>query len=346
MNDSDFKKDIDRIEVPEERLDKVIKTAMKGEKPKRSLGKRIIYFTSAAAIFVCLLFGSALVSPAWADTLSKIPILGSVFQLGEPGEDILNKLNEQGYDVKDVSFTYQPEKSVEIRVGGSKDYLAEVKDDVKGIAERILQTKHYDAYNVKIMESWEVDPEEGDKLEPVSKEEKEEQLIVPNKIMEALKKINYKSEFSLIGYYSSKTIEIPIEGSEAYYNKMKDVVKSTVSEVLQESNIEGYTVKVPHRPIKLMKKERWKVDLMPVVNQELMGKKGYHVTKIKSSMEENLMQLNITLSLKRSDSSIKELAEGIKENVTKILESDRFKQITRDFPYEINIYSNDGEKVK
>lgn len=345
MNNSEFKKEVDSIEVPEERLDMTIKTAMKDEKPKRGLGKKIIYFTSAATLFVGLLFGSAVASPAWADTLSKIPLLGSVFELGEPGHDILSAVNEQGYNVKDVSFRYQPEKAVEIRVGGSEEYFAEVQNEVKNIAEKVLETKHYDTYSVKVMETWDVASEEGDKPKPASEEEKQEQLVIPSKVMEALKKIDYKHEFSLIGYYSSKTIEIPIEGSEEYYTKMKDIVKSTVNDELQASNIKGYTVKVSHQPTKKVKQKKWKLDLIPVVTQELMGKKGYHVTEVKSAMKESSMQLKITTSLKGSDSSANELAKGIEENVNKILNSDRFDQITNGFPYEVNIYSKDNKKI-
>lgn len=344
MKHSQFKKEVDRIKVPEDKLDATIQNSIKKGRAKKSFGKKIAYVSNAAALFICLLFGSAFVSPTMADTLAKVPVLGSVFQLGDPGYDIMDELKEQGYKIKGVSFIYNPDKVVEVLVGGSEGYLADVKDEVKKITENFLQSKHYDSYAVKVIdrrEGVETEPETGMETKQLTKEEQREQEM-HKKVLKAIEKVNFKQGSASISFgYGNNSITIPIQGTQKYYNKMKDDVKNAVNQVLKASGFENYIVQVPRLPINKVKEEKWKLDLMPVIQREMLGKKEYHVTDIKSSMEENVMQLNIDVSLQSSNSSVKQLAEVIQENVTKIVESKKFESIVSDFPYEINVYSKD-----
>lgn len=91
-----FKEEINNIHVPTEKLDAIILNTFQGNvhKRKRSKPNKILYSLSTAAIAFILLVSSATVSPAMANIVSKIPIIGTVFS--ESGDKGLEQVHEQG----------------------------------------------------------------------------------------------------------------------------------------------------------------------------------------------------------------------------------------------------------
>ncbi|AIQ11050.1 DUF4179 domain-containing protein [Paenibacillus durus] len=91
-----FKKEIDSIPVPYDKLDAIImKTVQETGVGKRTKILRKMGYTAGAAAVACgLLIGSAALSPAMASIVSKIPVIGSVFiQIGDSG---LKNVSEHG----------------------------------------------------------------------------------------------------------------------------------------------------------------------------------------------------------------------------------------------------------
>ncbi|MGC7931072.1 DUF4179 domain-containing protein [Lysinibacillus sp. VIII_CA] len=91
-----FKEGIDNIHVPLDKLDTIIsKTIHENvQRGKKSLRIKIVYSLSSVAVASILFISSATFSPAMANIVSKIPIIGAVFSdSGDPG---LEKVNEQG----------------------------------------------------------------------------------------------------------------------------------------------------------------------------------------------------------------------------------------------------------
>ncbi|NEU32341.1 DUF4179 domain-containing protein [bacterium LRH843] len=91
-----FKKEIDDIHVPTEKLDEIIINTVKeaSEKRKRPIRKKALYSTGAAIIAFGLLLGSAAISPAMANVVAQIPIIGSIFS--GSGDRGLVQVSEQG----------------------------------------------------------------------------------------------------------------------------------------------------------------------------------------------------------------------------------------------------------
>ncbi|WP_301108588.1 DUF4179 domain-containing protein [Sporosarcina sp.] len=83
----DIKKAIDQIDVPHDKLDQSITSAMKAAKTKNKKPRRKIWPSATAASFAaCMLLGSAFVSPTMARVLSSVPVLDSVFEFaGDKG---------------------------------------------------------------------------------------------------------------------------------------------------------------------------------------------------------------------------------------------------------------------
>lgn len=108
----DIKETIEKIEVPFDKLDKTIDVAIKRAKTKHKKPKRKLYpFIGVASLAICVLIGSAFVSPAMAKVLSSIPVLNSVFEfVGDRGLEIasqkgLSEKIEKTVTDKNISLT-------------------------------------------------------------------------------------------------------------------------------------------------------------------------------------------------------------------------------------------------
>src|SRR4051812_38395311 len=103
MNDylsSNVKKEVDKIIIPEDKLEQRIGYAIKsGKKVKRRFSKRLFNISGAAVLLSGLLVGSAFVSPVMANIVSKIPYLGLIFQSEPITSLILDELEEKGYKI-------------------------------------------------------------------------------------------------------------------------------------------------------------------------------------------------------------------------------------------------------
>lgn len=83
-----FKKEIDDIPVPVDQLDAIIAKTVADHAPKRkqSFRKKLGYTAGAAAVAFGLLIGSASISPAMANIVSQLPLIGSIFsESGDAG---------------------------------------------------------------------------------------------------------------------------------------------------------------------------------------------------------------------------------------------------------------------
>lgn len=91
-----FKEEINNIPIPTEKLDAIILNTFQGDehKRKKSNQKKMLYSISAVAVTFIFLVSSATISPAMANIVLKIPILGTVFS--EFGDKGLELVNEQG----------------------------------------------------------------------------------------------------------------------------------------------------------------------------------------------------------------------------------------------------------
>ncbi|WP_017753996.1 DUF4179 domain-containing protein [Calidifontibacillus oryziterrae] len=106
-----FKKEIDKITVPTEKLDQIIINTLSSSKPKKSKLKITVYACSAAVIGFGLFIGSAMISPAMAKVASHLPIVGTFFNdIGDEGLQIagqkgLTQIVEQSAKDNGITLT-------------------------------------------------------------------------------------------------------------------------------------------------------------------------------------------------------------------------------------------------
>ncbi|WP_313800779.1 DUF4179 domain-containing protein [Cytobacillus sp.] len=75
----DFKKELEKLSVPTDKLNSIIANTIDQNRSKKSKKKIIIYSLSAAVLGFGVFIGSASVSPAMAKIASAIPIIGTFF---------------------------------------------------------------------------------------------------------------------------------------------------------------------------------------------------------------------------------------------------------------------------
>lgn len=75
----DLKKEMDKIHVPLEKLDTIIKNTVQPVKKKRSMIKIVSYSAVGAAVALSVFIGTASVSPAMAKIASQVPLIGTFF---------------------------------------------------------------------------------------------------------------------------------------------------------------------------------------------------------------------------------------------------------------------------
>src|SRR5690606_2050424 len=150
----DFTKTVESTEFPEKRMNKVIKMAMKDAKKKKGRSRKIIlYLSNAAALFLCFLLLSAFVSPPVARTLSRTPIIGTVFIKADSSELIVKSLEENGYKTDSIIYQFHPEKEVIIHIGGADTNIQEINDDEKKVVNNVLHSEGYNSFNIIVSQS-------------------------------------------------------------------------------------------------------------------------------------------------------------------------------------------------
>ncbi len=334
---NDVKKEMDNIRTPEDKLNHAIEMAMmKGRKKKKGWVKKWFYVSSAAVLLIGLLVGSALVSPAMANVVAKIPYLGSIFDFkGDVVKEISDELREKGYPVNGLGVSY-PEKVIRIGIEGDEDYYNNVKTEVKKVAIDLLKSRDYNAYSVK------VNRYEAPKLPQKDKETQqrsEEFQLIDSGVREELAKRNI--EVLRLGHFAKpERIQIDVPNTE---NRM-DEIKQVVSDVLSANHIPSIPVKI--KKINMEKEEqdrRWR-EILQIVSDDLLGKKEYKVRMVGYSVHpEPELQAFITLSSK--DGNAKDFARELEGVIEKSLKSDQMKEKIKGDDYHITIYSQDDKII-
>ncbi|MFE4430811.1 DUF4030 domain-containing protein [Peribacillus butanolivorans] len=339
MNDylsNNVKKEVDKIKIPEDKLDQAIENAIKrGKKKQRSLGKKVIYFSSAAVLLFGLLIGSAFVSPAMAKVISNIPYLGSIFQSEPIGSLIFDELEEQGYKISGTGIDYKPKKEIEVRIEGSDDYFNEVKDDIEKTVKGILKSKGYNAYSVKVSK------ENAQNDYVLNEEEMKEKTILENEVTKKLNQLEYKFDFVQTDP-TEKTIFINIDGSRKYYNTIQKDVEKTASDVAILNNYKDYKINVTRTAIRIVKADKGS-QITSAINEGLMSKKEFKVTGV--GYKEKPLSFIISTSILSSDPEAQALGTEIESMIVEFLKTEEVSTILGKEPYEIIVKSKDKKKI-
>jgi hypothetical protein len=339
MNDylsNSVKKEVDKIQIPDDKLEQRILLAIKnGKRNKRRIGKKVFYFSSAAILLLGLLVGSAFVSPAMANVMSKIPYLGSIFQSKPINIMILDELNEKGYKIGTVGIGYEPNKKIEVYIEGPASYYNEVRNEVEKNTKGILQSKGYDAYSVKVNKF----TAKTDYV--LNEKETKEKTLLESKVNEKLKREGFKFDSVRVDP-TEKTIFINVVGSKKYYNNIQDSVEKTAIKVASENNYKVYKINVTRVTVKVTKSDKGS-QVISAITEGLMSKKEYKVSSV--GYKSKPLTFIIRTSILSTEPTAITLGTEIESTIVEFLESEEISPILDKEPYQIIVNSKDNKKI-
>ncbi|MBT2757443.1 DUF4030 domain-containing protein [Mesobacillus foraminis] len=334
------KKEVDKIKVPEDKLNQTIEFAIKrGKKHNRSLGKKVIFFGSAAVLLLGLFIGSAFVSPVMANVVSKIPFLGPIFANEQDVTTVIfEELKEKGYKVTGGGVSY-PKKEIRIEIEGSEKYYQNVKDEVKKIGIDILQSKNYNAYTFKVTRYKQyiddVDPKQEKEIEQLNREYE----IIYRSATKELKSRNFNI-LSLGMEYKPKTITLEVPSTETRIDEMKNVM----NKILKANKLDPIPLNV--KKINMKKREqdqRW-IEILNIVEDDILGKEEYKVRMVGYSVHPE-PEIQAFISLPSSHENAKAFAQQLEKIIDDFLKSEKMKPRVGNDPYYITIYSKDNKII-
>ncbi len=184
-------------------------------------------------------------------------------------------------------------------------------------------------------------------------------------IFDELEEKGYKINGTGIEYKPKKELEVRIEGSDEYFNGVKDDIEKTVKGILKSKGYDAYSVKVSKEPalndydlneeemkekldnetegIKITKGADKGSQITPAIAEGLMSKKKFKVTGV--SYKEKPLNFIISTSIPSSDPEAKALGTEIESMIVEFLKSKEVLSILGNESYEVIVNSKDKKKI-
>ncbi|MFC7371048.1 DUF4030 domain-containing protein [Fictibacillus iocasae] len=325
----------------DQKLKNRISNELQKKKSVRKPINKVMGTAIAAAVIIGSFFTAVNISPAFAETVSKLPLLSLMFHEKDPVQLVHEELREKKYNIDAVGVTYQPKKEMMISIVGSDQYYRKVKYEVEKIAESLLAKNGLDAYRVKVYQSIEyVD-------EPQSPEwmqwEKDAETLRES-IKAALAKAGISVRQVDVNTASpdldDKRVQIEIVDTEKRVPEIKSLIRSTVKDAgFKEMPIEVYKINLA----KQEQEGRWS-DILSAISVDLMGKKDYRVTGLGYSVHPS-PRIEIRTEVKSTDPDAESFARDLHNKVIQFLQEDEMKKKVRGDDYKIEILSRDKKII-
>lgn len=332
---SKLKIEVQRIQIPEEKLNMAIEVGLKKGKSKSKRGSIFVYITSAAVLLIGLFISTAFFSPTMAEVVSKIPYLNLIFKSKSLDTIVWDKLIDKGYKLSSVGVSYTPKKTIDVSLEGSDEYYDEVKNEVQKTVKDVLKSKGYDSYAIKITQ------QKDFKEYELNEKEKKEKNILEREVSITLKQLKYRFD-SIIVDPTEKSIFINIVGSKDYYNDVKSHVQKVALETAKTNHFPNYKIKVTRVTVEISKPDKGSL-IIPAISEGLMSKKEYKVKGV--GYKSKPLKIIIRTSIRSTDPSAKHLVKKIVSEINEFLKSEDISTELGDEKYEIIIYSKDKKKI-
>lgn len=326
--------DIEKLESQERNKNPLLSTGFK----KVSLIRKLTYSGIALVILFSLFIGSAFISPAMAEVMSKIPYLNKVLHSKDIFILIHESLENEGYK---TNVSTNGSNKIEIAVDGSEQYFQDIRRDVEEITLEVLRSREYDGYTVKVVKSKVIHEE---KPSPETLKQYEEAMNVDEALIQELKKVNYNDVTTQVGTLNNSgdlNIIIGIPNTEKDAERIKELVRNVITEETDKK----YTLKFNKINLKLREQsDRWGRIVSTIIDR-LYSKKEYQVNGFSYSAHPQPMTLYIKTTIPSSNPDSKRLGIKIENTIREFLESEEAKKIIKDDEYKIIVYSKDKQQI-
>ncbi|MFC7394987.1 DUF4030 domain-containing protein [Scopulibacillus cellulosilyticus] len=277
-------------------------------------------------------------------------------RIGHLDEVIKDELNKKGYkislnDINIPVYTPHSHKILNVKVKGTKTYYNKVKSGVKETVSDVLKTRGYDAYTIKVSREKKNRPDSVDqKNELKINEEQKKYKELSNDISRVVEKYKMKIVFLTM---DSKAITIELVGPKQDYIKTKKDILNQIKSVVQSSGFRDCIIKVRNienngddKSQSEIKDLKWNEHIFPVILEEMMSKKAYHVYGFAYSFHPEPLQIIIKTSVMSKAPQAKELKQEIVRNIHTMLQSKYLAQWVDHEPYKVIVRGKDYKNIE
>lgn len=340
--------DIEKLESQERNKNPILPTSIK----KVSLIRKLTYSSFALVILLGLFIGSAFISPAMAEVVSKVSFINQIVQSLKETDDRNGKLDAL-YD--EISKTLNENKEYKGKVDvamstffsseppsftvwvGDEDFKQEHEDEIKDIILECARSYKIDGVEVVI--------EVGDNVEPSEKnkelEKRTDELLTITQ--EVVKQKGYTILASGVSMNPKEvSILVEIEGTEQHYKKVKNQLEKHVHDVIYAKKHEKFEVEVKRESEDEIKGQKWEPIFTAVMEET--HKKFKETNGFAYSFHPKPLEIILKTSLSKGEET-EEQAERIEEYARQVVEVKRKELSVEAIPYKIIIRDKDHKKL-
>jgi hypothetical protein len=335
--------ELEKIQIPEEVMDRMYKGLEKAKRDEEVGGmkhrvnskkKKLIGLLAGLVAVGGLFFGSAFVSPAMAEMVSKIPYLKDVFLKDldrEGAKSVFALVREEGlrrgYEVKGIRVggffkEEDPDKVVVLLV--SKDYNDKTKLDAETLTKEMLDQKGYYAKSIEVLPF---------KAEFYSSMRRINQLNIEHakEIQNILKDKGYSVDF--VGQIlSMKKVFVIIPDTEKRVDEVRSIIRNYLTKKYYE---EDFPIDIRSVDLSNMDEDTKLEKNLHMIFERLVAKKEEYKVNSFTYSTKNQLLITIETSLEKKDQKIE---EQIRKEVSSQLDKEYKK------PYTINMVGLDKLK--
>lgn len=312
----------------------------------RTVLKRFVYSTLAAASLFILIIGSSYFSLGMAKVAAKIPYFSLFIKQEEYKyalhDVIFDAINKNQYELVDLDVSI-PKKKITVSLLGSKKEVDSIKEEVIKNINGDLVKNNFGKYKIEVKKGALPDKVRG----LTHKEEKyvSDSMELEKKVLEILDKNNYKPAFPIEVRINSMEnfiyVALPNTESKQRVSELKELLKSVTKDYGE------FRVRITSIDLKAREQElRWgDSHITGIIGSGLMSNESFKVTGFSYSFHPYPLEMKIKTSVKSTDPKANELAEEIMNEVKEFIQNHEITKDVRNDEYKVMIYGKDKKLI-
>ncbi|PHD71573.1 hypothetical protein COF64_23485 [Bacillus sp. AFS043905] len=340
--------DIEKLESQERNKNPILPTRIR----KVSLIRKITYSGIALIILLGLFIGSAFISPAMAEVVSKVSFINQIVQSLKESDDRKGKLDAL-YDEISKKLNENKEYEGKVEVGMSWLFSSEPPSFTVWVGDEDIKKEHEDEIKdiiFKCAKSYKIDGVEvvlevRDNVEPSEKNKELEKLT--DEILTITQEVVEEKGYTILASGVSTnpkkvTVKVGIEGTEQHYKKVKSQIEKHVHDVIYAKKHEKFKVEVKRESEDEIKGQSWQPIFTAVMEET--HKKFKETNGFAYSFHPKPLEIILKTSLSEGEET-EEQAERIEEYARQVVEVKRKELSVEAIPYKVIIRDKDHKKL-
>lgn len=342
--------ELNQLQFEEKQKQKVleaIKQRETGDLQQKKTGKNKIALTGIAAAALFLIFiGAAYFSPTMAKVAAKIPYFSLFIKQEEYRFALMDvvsaELQNKEYDLRNIEVSV-PKRELKLLFGGTKKEVKDLKEELIPKINASLKENNFGSYKIEIIRDKTVYnpvPVDSPEVQQFMKDSQE----LEKKIIEQLEKNNYEMAFPAQARINEveKYIYVAIPKTETRITELETLLRATAKPYGEDFKLDIRKIDMAARE----QEKRWEeAGIIHILVGGLMENEEFNVTGFSYSFHPLPLQIKVKTSVKSTDSSAKELAEKIEQEIDTFIKTDVITKNVRNDPYELIILGKDKKQI-